>query len=69
MLENDQTDNRVIGILIAHLGAFCSGELKRSSDNKRIIFFWKIITRHPYICTKDYPELIVSSQKDPLVCK
>ena len=42
MLENEQTDDRVIGILIAHLGAFCSGELKRSSDNKRIFFFGKL---------------------------
>ena len=37
------TDARVTGILIAHLGAFGSGELKRSSD-KRIQYFLKIIT-------------------------
>ena len=50
MLENDQTDDRVIGILIAHLGAFCSGELKRSSNNKRIIFLENYDPTPLYMC-------------------
>ena len=37
------TDARVIGILIAHLGAFGSGELKRSADDKENM---KNLTQH-----------------------
>ena len=57
MSMDKQTDDRVISILIAHLRIFRSGELKTSSDNKRLNNFLEIITHHPKICTMDYPEL------------
>ena len=39
MLTDGQIDDGVIGIIIAHLEAFGSGEQKRSSDNKRMKYF------------------------------
>ena len=45
MFENvdGQMDDRVIGIIIAHLGAFRSGELKRQCSIFRMftIYIWR----------------------------
>ena len=62
------TDARVTGILIAHLGAFGSGELKnnRSTEKEKQFPFWNI-TCAPSIYTVDHPKFTVSNQKRLLV--
>ena len=58
MFENVDggTDAGVIGILIAHLGAFCSGELKSEFTNSRIcsIFVNNLIESKKRDCMKNF---------------
>ena len=43
-------------------GLHCKG--KKTSSEKRKQHFLKIITRHPWICTMEYPKFIVSHQME-----
>ena len=42
LTDGQRTDARVIGILLAHLGAFGSGELK-TTDNLMIQVTWTLV--------------------------
>ena len=64
MLTDGRTDDGVIGILIAHLGAFGSGELK-----KEIHYSLDIRTHDPSNYTMNHPRFTVSNQKEESIFK